>query len=60
MPGDGTTTLLKCAVNVNRSKLEPGSTRVRGALENSTLKGLSDEEIVRLGEDSEPESTMIH
>ena len=60
MPGDGTTTLLKCAVNRYRSELESGSTRAREALANSTLKGLLDDEIVRLGEDGEPESTMIH
>lgn len=60
MPVEGTTTLLKCVVNVYPSEFESGWTRVREALANSTLKGFLVDEIVRLGEDGQPESVMIH
>ena len=45
---------------VYRSESEPASTSVRAVLVNMSLNGLSEEEMVRFGEDCEPESTMIH
>lgn len=57
-PGNGTL-FSKLAVKVYLSKSEPLSRRLREALANSILNGLSEEDMVRLGEDGELES-MIH
>ena len=58
-PGNGTL-FSKFAVKVYLSESRSLPSRLREALANSILNGLSDEDIVKLGEDGEPESVMIH
>lgn len=58
-PGNGTI-FSKFAVKVYLSESEPLSSRLREALANSISNGLSEEDMVKLGEDGEPVSMMTH